>query len=180
MADTENRYSSLPPLWELRKHPWLEAGIFQLSLKSLLFVLLLQLSPAAVTSVWDHGKLDCLNSVVSAGAWHLNSSIIIMAIRADLSTKQRLSCGLLYEGHLRQQTVPATPYGSGRRLQAAKLSHILSKPLISGLIFAKIHDRNRSLLTWQLVLTNSIAFFHVEPPAAYTLIPHNTKWEVKV
>lgn len=125
-------------------------------------------------------SLTALIAVVSAGAWHLSSSIIITAIRADLSTKQRLSCGLLYEAHLRQQTVPATPYGSGRRLQAAKLSHILSKPLISGLIFAKIHDRNRSLLTWQLVLTNSIAFFHVEPPAAYTLIPHSTKWEVKV
>lgn len=98
-----------------------------------------------------------------------------MATQADLSTKQQLSCGLVYEAHLRQQAVPATPYGSGKRLQAAKLSHILSKPLISGLIFAKIRDINRSLLTWQLVLTSSIAFFHVEPPAAYTLIPHDTK-----
>lgn len=171
------------PLRKFPKYHWPKAGIFQVSLKPLLLVLLLQLSPAAVTSVWDHSKLGCFNTSVSvmlspAGSWHIDffyqcwSSSL--PSQADLSASQQLSCGLPGRGTPQAaDSHTLLPTACGERWRVAKLSHILSKPLISGLIFAKICDTNRSLLTWQLVLSNSVPLFPLS-----ILLPYiNAVWQ---
>lgn len=171
-----------PLLFEFPKYHWPKAGIFRLSLKPLLLVLLLQLFPAAVTSVWDHSRLGCFNTLVSvmltpAGTWHLNSSISPDHHHYHPDWPRPQPAALMWtpcyrhtSGSRQSQT---TPHGCGKQWWAAKLSHILSKPLISGLIFAKICDTNRSLLTWQLVLTNSVPSLYFEHPAAYILMLSN-------
>lgn len=169
------------PLRKFPKYHWPKAGIFQVSLKPLLLVLLLQLSPAAVTSVWDHSKLGCFNTSVSVkSCWILahrlllSALILLITIQADLSASQQLSCGLPGRGTPQAaDSHTLLPTACGERWRVAKLSHILSKPLISGLIFAKICDTNRSLLTWQLVLSNSVPLFPLS-----ILLPYiNAVWQ---
>lgn len=113
-----------------------------------------------------------------AGSWHIDffyqcwSSSL--PSQADLSASQQLSCGLPGRGTPQAaDSHTLLPTACGERWRVAKLSHILSKPLISGLIFAKICDTNRSLLTWQLVLSNSVPLFPLS-----ILLPYiNAVWQ---
>lgn len=102
------------PLRKFPKYHWPKAGIFQVSLKPLLLVLLLQLSPAAVTSVWDHSKLGCFNTSVSvmlspAGSWHIDffyqrwSSSLPSRLTSVPASSSHVDSPV--EAHLRQPTV---------------------------------------------------------------------------